>query len=64
MRVVNGIERELMQAAWEQWVTDENKRCRVVEGLVLGDATQNSTDMSEEVRNWYDEYCASCRFEK
>jgi hypothetical protein len=64
VRVVNGIEKELMQAAWEQWVVDENRRCRVVEGLVLEDETeQNSTNTSGEVKSWYDEYCASCREE-
>nr|KAK5438293.1 SNF1-interacting protein [Exophiala xenobiotica] len=65
VRVVNGIEKELMHAAWEQWVVDESRRCRVVEGLVLdhADAADNATDVSEDVRSWYDEYCASCRDE-
>ncbi|KAL6251266.1 SNF1-interacting protein [Rhinocladiella similis] len=63
MRVVNGIEKELMQAAWEQWVLDENRRCHVVEGLVLDNSSGNATDVDDEVRRWYDEYCASCRDE-
>ncbi|KIX04684.1 uncharacterized protein Z518_05554 [Rhinocladiella mackenziei CBS 650.93] len=62
-RVVNGMEKELMQGAWEQWVVDENRRCRAVEGLVLDDADQNSTTVNEDVRSWYDDYCASCRNE-
>ncbi|KAK4218071.1 hypothetical protein QBC37DRAFT_306631 [Rhypophila decipiens] len=27
MRVVNGIEREMMQSEWENWLWDENARC-------------------------------------
>lgn len=63
VRVVNGIEKELMQAAWEQWVVDENRRCSVVEGLVLNDVAHNSTDAGDDVKSWYDEYCVSCRDE-
>ncbi|KAK4940031.1 SNF1-interacting protein [Elasticomyces elasticus] len=63
VRVVNGIEKELMQSAWEQWVVDENRRCNVVEGLVLNDVAHNATDVGEDVKSWYDEYCVSCREE-
>lgn len=66
-RVVNSIEKEVMQAAWERWVADENRRCQVVEGLVLNNdaATpkSNSTGMEDELRDWYNEYCTSCRDE-
>ncbi|KEF52861.1 uncharacterized protein A1O9_11278 [Exophiala aquamarina CBS 119918] len=63
VRVVNRVERELVQSAWQQWLVDENRRCQVVEGLVLHDAEQNSTGHTAEVHNWYDEYCTSCRDE-
>lgn len=81
-RVVNVIEKELMQAAWEQWLMDEGRKCRVVEGWVLegsasgsgpasgsgskpngGDANSTDTDMTRELKIWYDEYCTSCRDE-
>ncbi|EXJ82043.1 hypothetical protein A1O1_08111 [Capronia coronata CBS 617.96] len=70
MRVVNSVEKELMQAAWEQWVVDEDRRCRVVQGLVRdgSDSTSaldaaNSTGMTQDLKGWYDEYCTSCRNE-
>jgi len=39
MRVVNGIERELMQSEWERWVVEENRRCQFVEGMMDLNAT-------------------------
>lgn len=63
VRVVNGMETDLLRGAWEQWVVDENRRCQVVERLVLDDAARNATDMGDDIKSWYDEYCASCRDE-
>jgi hypothetical protein len=28
MRVVNNVEREMMRAEWENWLLDENSRCK------------------------------------
>ncbi|EHY56107.1 SNF1-interacting protein [Exophiala dermatitidis] len=75
LRVVNVVEKELLQAAWEQWLADESRRCRVVEGLVSDSAGHNKegldTDvdsrsdmaMTQDLKSWYDEYCTSCRDE-
>ena len=63
VRVVNSIEKELVQAAWEQWVVDEHRRCQVVEAMMLGDTAQNFTDVGDDLKGWYDEYCTSCRNE-
>jgi len=35
MRVVNGIEKELLQSEWENWLANENGRCEQARGLVL-----------------------------
>lgn len=35
MRVVNGIEREMLQSEWENWLADENGRCEQARLLVL-----------------------------
>lgn len=40
MRIVNGIEREMMQSEWENWLDDENARCEQVRGLVLAEGEQ------------------------
>ena len=74
MRVVNGIEREMMQSEWENWLADENGRCEQVRGLVLedgggGEGQQQKVLLggegqgrkgAEALRTWYNEYCGSC----
>lgn len=66
MRVVNSIEKEVMQTEWESWVQNEHRRCRQL-GLML-DSQNNDTvaelaGKREEVEKWYGDYCASCRRE-
>jgi len=34
MRVVNNVEKEMMKAEWENWLLDENTRCRQVQILL------------------------------
>ncbi|KAF4636436.1 hypothetical protein G7Y89_g1643 [Cudoniella acicularis] len=34
MRVVNNIEREMMKAEWENWLLDENTRCKQVQVML------------------------------
>ncbi len=60
LRVLNSVEKELLLAAWDQWVRTEHRRCQLVEGSVLRESLQNATDESEGLRRWYDEYCVSC----
>ena len=71
LRVVNSIEKEALQAEWEGWVMEENRRCRQVERL-LGGQEENHTDASgldgslvtrRELRKWHDDYCGSCKRE-
>lgn len=45
-KVVNNIEREVMKAEWENWLLDENMRCKQVE-ILLEDNTSNSTAASD-----------------
>ena len=63
VRVVNSIEKELLFAAWHEWVIAEHRRCQLVEGLVLSDPAQNATDLGEDLQSWYNEYCTSCQDE-
>ncbi|KAK3357077.1 hypothetical protein B0T25DRAFT_453291 [Lasiosphaeria hispida] len=75
MRVVNGIEREMMQSEWENWLADENARCDQVRGVLEGGRQGEEAQglgqrvltaggdgkVSKEVlREWYGEYCGSC----
>ncbi|KAI9740703.1 MAG: SNF1-interacting protein [Claussenomyces sp. TS43310] len=34
MRVVNGVEQEMIRAEWENWLLDENTRCKQVEMML------------------------------
>ncbi|KAK0674281.1 hypothetical protein QBC41DRAFT_52590 [Cercophora samala] len=76
MRVVNGIELEMVQSEWENWLEDENQRCERVARLLTHNAPkQLSQDEKEEAQKvlgggdknrkdalakWHAEYCGSC----
>jgi hypothetical protein len=34
MRVVNNVEREMLKAEWENWLLDENTRCKQVQMML------------------------------
>jgi len=76
MRIINGVESELVQSEWENWLADENIRCEHA-AMVLrqqgdkdgskdaagsGDRLppQYDQERREELRNWHREYCGSC----
>lgn len=37
MRVVNNIEKEMLKAEWENWLLDENTRCKQIRSLLAED---------------------------
>lgn len=77
MRVVNSIEREILQAEWENWLLEEHAKCKHLGALIR----RNSTDLvrrqaSNEqdalgadpsrlqiVQAWHQEYCEDCNRE-
>lgn len=73
LRVVNSIEKEVIQNEWERWLREEIRRCRQVEILLSGDG-DTSTDAgrsaqgervfaehTDDVKQWHEGYCSSCR---
>jgi hypothetical protein len=42
MRVVNNVEREMMRAEWENWLLDENTRCKQVQMMLRENRTSIS----------------------
>lgn len=79
LRVVNRIEREVVQNEWERWLREELRRCRQVEILLGGNASEGDSDMEAakaaqaerifaenagSVKQWYDRYCTSCQLEQ
>lgn len=39
MRMVNSVEKEMLQAEWENWLLGENTRCRQVEAMLRDNRT-------------------------
>ncbi|EKV07563.1 Transcription factor SipA3, putative [Penicillium digitatum] len=78
LRVVNSIEKEVIQTEWERWLREEVRRCRQVEVLLGKEATQGEdsqtgrtakaervfAEHADNVKQWYEEYCSSCRMEQ
>lgn len=80
MRVVNNIERNVLKAEWENWLLDENMRCKQAQmilrenrtntlsiGQIRGGSHQNvlhGDDNMNELRKWHHEYCGSCKAEQ
>ncbi|GKT87817.1 PH domain-containing protein [Colletotrichum tofieldiae] len=78
MRIVNSIEREMVQSEWENWLADENMRCdklkTVLEENAAGAKTKRGGSQKvmtsamdegkkEKLREWYDTYCGSCKLD-
>ncbi|KAI5303825.1 SNF1-interacting protein [Ascosphaera pollenicola] len=76
LRVINAIERESLRASWEDWVRQENQRCRVVKRMleqheekpddeesntILARAREKLTGNYESISSWYEDYCVSCQ---
>jgi len=79
LRVVNNVEREMLRAEWENWLLDENSRCKQVEAMLrnspktsgkgkLSKAQKVLQDQErgrmDELRKWQEEYCESCERER
>lgn len=46
MRVVNSIEKEMIQSEWENWLADENLRCEQVKMMLADDDDKNKSNTS------------------
>lgn len=79
LRVVNSIEKEVVQNEWERWLREELRRCRQVDILLGGNVSEGEPDVEAaqaaqaerifaenagSVKQWYDRYCTSCQLEQ
>lgn len=64
MRVVNSIERDVVQAEYEDWLIGENRRCKQLEDAVVANRTDLEGERLVEVKRWQGEYCDSCEVEE
>ena len=59
LRLVNRIEREVVDAAFETWVRDETGRCERV-GRMLEERGKEGAK-AEGVKEWVEGYCGDCK---
>jgi hypothetical protein len=77
LRVVNSIEREVLQNEWERWLRQELRRCHQIDVLLGKSSDSDEVDvqvdragqnvfaeLSDDVRQWYEKYCTSCSQEQ
>lgn len=79
LRVVNSIEREMVQAEWEHWLVGEKRKCQQL-GIMIRENRTEASQAAEvdshdkevdgkykpegEIRTWYQSYCESCSHEQ
>lgn len=79
LRVINSIEREMVQAEWEHWLAGENRKCQRLGIMIRENGTEalqpNERDVYNRalkgkythdgaIRAWYESYCESCSQER
>lgn len=70
MRLINSLEKEMLQAEWENWLFDENETCKEFIELTSGvddDMSARSSNISSNGKHkddWSIAYCNSCAAEK
>lgn len=47
MRIVNGVEREVIQSEWENWLADENHKCEQVRSILQQPGEKDKDGMGE-----------------
>ena len=77
MRVVNSIEREIVNAHWEDWLLEEDVKCRHLGAMLSQNTTEplvgkannrqqfmdGEPNRLKEIRVWQQQYCESCKKE-
>ncbi|RSM10298.1 hypothetical protein CEP52_003631 [Fusarium oligoseptatum] len=76
MRVVNSIEREMLQSEWENWLVDEKSLCDELDIMLHAQKRGSESGKDEDsqkvmeqttakrrqaLEQWRDSYCGSCR---
>ncbi|KAL8656109.1 MAG: hypothetical protein Q9226_002784 [Calogaya cf. arnoldii] len=75
LRVINSIEREMVDAEWEGWLEDENLKCKHVKTLMQQNQSTSFDQGSQQpsgigsqdrkqIMSWHGVYCGSCAQEK
>lgn len=70
LRLINRVETDVLHAEYENFLVDENVRCAQLKEVlsIAHNETEKDGKRKErmnisELKEWYDEYCESCRAE-
>ncbi|TGZ85203.1 hypothetical protein EX30DRAFT_326197 [Ascodesmis nigricans] len=66
LRLVNSMERGMMEAEWGRWVAEERGRCDAVRdmGMVVAEGDEEASEERKQVWEVLDRYCGSCEEEE
>jgi hypothetical protein len=57
LRVVERVEREMLNAEWESWVWSEAIKCKQTAAVLKKNAGEGEM---VGLKKWFDGYCGSC----
>ncbi|THZ56078.1 hypothetical protein D6C86_08133 [Aureobasidium pullulans] len=66
LRVINRVEEEVVHAEWEDWVLEEERKCKKVETMLqerIKNGKAPKQDESDGLGDGFAEYCLSCKSE-
>ncbi|KAF2269067.1 transcription factor SipA3 [Lojkania enalia] len=61
LRVVNRIEKEVLEAEYENWLFDETQKCERVGNMLHGEAKGKKVKGLKEMEDWVKGYCGDCQ---
>jgi len=64
LRLVNNMERNILQSEWENWLVDEAWKCRQVSFMLKERLDEEGSEGIEDVARWVKDYCWSCEVER
>ena len=64
LRLVNSMERNILQSEWENWLVDEAWKCRQASFMLKEKLDEEDGEGIEDVARWVKDYCWSCEVER
>ncbi|OCK76252.1 hypothetical protein K432DRAFT_336025 [Lepidopterella palustris CBS 459.81] len=63
LRVVNRVEKEVLEAEYENWLLDETRKCGQMDAILRASDDAEGEETAGEMKGWVEEYCGSCEKE-
>lgn len=64
LRLVNNMERNIIQSEWENWLIDEAWKCKHTSFMLRQKHSVEGREDIESVARWVRDYCQSCEVER